>query len=140
MPLMAYCVYTSWHISTATLKASRPRLTWMSQVGRGTWLDTTLHDCKREAVGDSIFSNNPCEMVRLMQIQIGLLQLGVQIVFQDYKYVQFLSLNVLNLFFKLAPYASCPSFDVVIYKQYSMSCNDFYHMRPHFYIVINNQG
>ena len=83
MPLTAYCVYTSWHISTATLKASCPRLTWMSQVGRGTWLDTTLHDCKREAVGDSIFSNNPCEMVSLMQIQIGLLQLGEQIVFRD---------------------------------------------------------
>ena len=49
----------------------------MSQVGRGAWLDTTLHDCKREAVGDSIFSKNPCEMVSLMQIQIGLLQLGL---------------------------------------------------------------
>ena len=53
----------------------------MSQVGRGAWLDTTLRDCKREAVGDSIFSNNPCEMVSLMQMQIGLLQLGEQIVF-----------------------------------------------------------
>ena len=54
MPLTAYCVYTSWHISTATLKASCPRLTWMSQVGRGTWLDTTLHECMRQSVMASL--------------------------------------------------------------------------------------